>query len=86
MARTHLRRQYSPLTSETPKRRKTSGQVGCLRQYTKDILCFPLSEQFQNGKAMPIPRGKARGKLAELGLYGKIVIYSNWSNDRMIDE
>ena len=86
MARTHLRRQYSPLTSETPKRRKTSGQVGRVKQYTKDILCFPLSERFQNGKAMPIPRGKARGKLDELGLCGKIVIYSNWSNDRIIEE
>jgi hypothetical protein len=88
MARTHLRRQYSPLTSETPKRRKTSGQVGRvkLNSTTKDILCFPLSERFQNGKAMPIPRGKARGKLDELGLCGKIVIYSNWSNDRIIEE
>jgi hypothetical protein len=65
MARTHLKRQYSPLTSETPKRRKTSGQVGRVKQYTKDILCFPLSE---------------------LGLCGKIVNYSNWSNDRIIEE
>ena len=85
MARSHLRRQ-SPLTNETPKRRKTSGQVGRVKQYTKDILCFPLSQQFENGKAMPIPRGKARGKLAELGLCGKLVLYSNWSNDRVIEE
>ena len=85
MARSHLRRQ-SPLKNETPKRRKTSGQVGRVKQYTKDILSFPLSQQFENGKAMAIPRGKARGKLAELGLCGKLVLYSNWSNDRVIEE
>ena len=85
MARSHLRRQ-SPLTGEIPKRRKTTGQVGQVKQCTKDILCFPLSGQFENGKAMPIPRGKARGKLAEFGLCGKLVIYSHWSNDRVIEE
>ena len=85
MAQSHLRRQ-SPLTGEISKRRKTTGQVGRVKQYTKDILCFPLSGQFENGKAMPIPRGKARGKLAELGLCGKLVIYSHWSNDRVIEE
>ena len=86
LARTHLRRQQSTRTGETPKRRKLSGQVGRVKQYTKDILCFPQSDQFQNGKAVPIPRGKARGNLAELGLCGKIVIYSNWSNERVIEE
>ncbi len=36
-------------------------------------------------KAAPIPRGKAHGKLAELGLCGEIVINSNWTNERVIE-
>ena len=34
----------------------------------------------------PIPRGKARGNLAQLGLIGKIRLVSTWSSARVVDE
>ena len=83
------RRHLTSNTNTGTKKRRVSGQVGKEKTYTKDIVCL-LQEQYplavDDSSIIPIPRGKARGTLAELGLIGKVHLVSTWSNARVIDE
>ena len=56
-------------------KRKTSGFVGRLRTWNKDVVCLPYSRD----KILSIPKGKQRGTLSERGLIGKIRLMSNWN-------
>ena len=85
-----LARRHLTSTSNTnAKKRRISGQVGKEKTYTKDIVCL-VQEQYplavDDSSIIPIPRGKVRGNLAELGLIGKVRLVSTWSGARVIDE
>lgn len=86
LARRHL---TTSNTNTTAKKRRVSGQIGKEKTYTKDIVCL-LQQQYpqavDNRSVIPIPRGKARGSLAELGLIGKVRLVSTWSSARVTDE
>ena len=45
--------------------------------YNRDIVCLPQSYARGNCKSIPIPRGKARTRLAEMGLQGKVSLRSD---------
>ena len=45
--------------------------------YNRDIVCLPQSYARGNCKSIPIPRGRARTKLAEMGLQGKVSLRSD---------
>ena len=70
-------RRSVTLTAPTsrPTRKRTSGTVGRIRTWNKDVVCLPYSREGN----FAIPRGKQRGLLAERGLIGKIRIVSSWS-------
>lgn len=88
LARKHL--TTSSESSSKPKKRRVSGQVGKEKTYTKDIVCLlpqhygliPLNEN----SVIQIPRGKARGNLATLGLIGKVHLVSTWPSARVTEE
>ena len=53
-------------------KRKTSGFVGRVKSWNKDVVCIPYTRE----KHIAIPRSKQRGLLAERGLIGKIKLVS----------
>ena len=59
---------------------KTSGFVGRLKTWNKDVVCLLLSRE----KHQSIPRGKQQGMLAERGLIGKIRLMSTWNAHQVI--
>jgi hypothetical protein len=63
-------------TRRTTAKRKTSGFVGRLRTWNKDVVCIPYTREI----TLSIPRGKQRGALSERGLIGKIRIMSTWND------
>ena len=60
--------------------RETSGFVGRLKTWNKDVVCLPFSRE----KHQSIPRGKQQGMLAERGLIGKIRLMSTWNAHQVI--
>ena len=88
LARRHLTATASN-TNTSAKKRRVSGQLGKEKTYTKDIVCLLLQQHtlaLDDSSIIPIPRGKARGTLAELGLIGKVRLVSTWSSARVTDE
>ena len=88
LARRHLTATASN-TNTSAKKRRVSGQLGKEKTYTKDILCLLQQQhplELDDSSIIPIPRGKARGTLAELGLIGKVRLVSTWSSARVTDE
>ena len=63
-------------TRRTTAKRKTTGFVGRLRTWNKDVVCIPYTREI----TLSIPRGKQRGALSERGLIGKIRIMSTWND------
>ena len=58
-----------------PSKKRSSGIVGRIRTWNKDIVCLSYSRDSH----FPIPRGKQSSMLAEKGLIGKLRIISSWS-------
>lgn len=85
---TRLPSRFQPYTppnnhagSTAPKRR-TSGSVGRTKTWSKDVVCIPKETETVEGETpatFSLPKGPARGKLADNGLVGKIRIVSTWS-------
>lgn len=87
LARRHLTSSSS--SKPTAKKRRVSGQIGKEKTFMKDIVCLIQQEYnalVDDNSIFPIPRGKARGKLAELGLIGKVRLVSTWSNSWVTEE
>ena len=83
------RRHLTADTSTAPaKERKVSQQVGKKKVFTKDIVCLPHRHypDVIDDAIIPIPRGKARGNLAELGLIKKVRLVSTCSAARVTEE
>ena len=51
--------------------------------YTKDVVCLPPQKK---GINIPIPRGKNRALLADVGLIGKFSINSTWKSEEVVKE
>ncbi|XP_028400989.1 G2/M phase-specific E3 ubiquitin-protein ligase-like [Dendronephthya gigantea] len=70
-------------TSNAPTKRRTTGGVGKIKTWSKDVICLPGYGNKELTGAAPvffsIPRGPARAKLTEDGLVGKIRIVSTWT-------
>ena len=56
-----------------------------MTQYYRDVICLPPS-LVGGTRIIPIPRGKQRAKLAELGLQGKVTLSSDMSEEEIFRE
>ena len=67
------------------KKRKRSAvcQPKAGKIYTKDVVCLLPRKK---GSIIPIPRGKNRVRLAEMGLIGKVCINSTWKAEEVANE
>ena len=55
-------------------------------QYNRDIICLPSSYGDGGRRSIPVPRGKQRSLLADLGLQGKITLSSDMDEQAIREE
>ena len=79
-AQTSTTGRSKTFTATRPKRTRSSGLIGRIRTWNKDIVCLPYSRDSH----FSIPRGAQRGHLAEKGLIGKVRFVSNWSEAQVM--